>query len=120
MRWLYDDSASRSVFTSSSLGFAVVIILVAPAIVRAGDGSDGPGATGEDRPADADLTPSCIVRDANGQVTSPLIEAKIFIVRRKYRRIEEHFDQQPDTAVLLDHRSVARRKHESHFDGCLF
>jgi hypothetical protein len=32
----------------------VVIILVAPAIVRAGDGSDGPGATGAHRPAGAD------------------------------------------------------------------
>jgi hypothetical protein len=98
----------------------VVIILVAPAIVRAGDGSDGPGATGAGRPEGADLTRNCIVRDANGQVTSPLIEAEVFIVRHKYRRIEVHFDQQPDTAVLLDHQPVARRKHESHFDGCLF
>jgi hypothetical protein len=97
----------------------VVIFLVAPAIVRAGDGSDGPGATGADRLTGADLTPNCIVRDENGQVTSPLIEAIFFIVRQKYRRIEEHFDQQPDTAVLLDHQPETRRKRESHFDGCL-
>jgi hypothetical protein len=57
---------------------------------------------------------------ANGQVTSALIEAKIFSLRQKYRRIEEHFDQQSDTAVLPDHQPVARRKHESRFDGCLF
>jgi hypothetical protein len=44
MKWLYDDSASRSVFTPSSLGFAVVIFIVAPAIVRAG--GTGPMARG--------------------------------------------------------------------------
>jgi hypothetical protein len=59
----------------------VVIFLVAPAIVRAGDGSDGPGAT-SDRLTGADLTPNCIVRDENGQVTSPLIE-RIFSLSAK-------------------------------------
>jgi hypothetical protein len=39
-------------------------------------------------------------------VTSPLIEAEVFIVRQKYRHTEEHFDQQPDTDVLLDHQPV--------------
>jgi hypothetical protein len=52
-----------------------------------------PGATGADRLTGADLTPNCIPRDENGQVTSPLIEADFFIVRQKYRRKEEHFDQ---------------------------
>jgi hypothetical protein len=68
--------------------------------------------TGAGRLTGADLTPNCIVRlnqwrrrrDADGQ-------AEIFIVRQNYRRIGEHFDQQPDTVV-------PRRKHESRFDGC--
>jgi hypothetical protein len=85
-------SAFHFVITRMSL--AVAISLVAPTIVGAGDGSDGPGATGMGRPAGADLRPNCIVCDANGQVTSPLIEAEIFIVRQNYGRIGEHFDQQ--------------------------
>ena len=103
----------------AALGFAVVFFWWPPPSSGRGKG-DGPGATGADRLTGADLTPNSIVRNASGQVTSPLIEAEIFIVRQKYRRIEEHFDQQPDTAVLLDHQPVARRKHESHFDGRLF
>ena len=120
MKWLYDDAASRSVFTPSSLGFAVVIFFGGPRHRQGGGRVRWPGATGADRLTGADLTPNCILRDENGQVTSPLIEADFFIVRQKYRRIEEHFDQQPDTDVLLDHQSVPRRKRESHFDGCLF
>jgi hypothetical protein len=63
-----------------------------------------------------------VVRDHNDKTEAeiPLIEADFFIVRQKYRRIEEHFDQQPDTAVLLDHQPETRRKRESRFDGCLF
>ena len=94
---------------------AMAISLVVPTVVGAGDGSDGPGATGAGRLTGADLTPNCTVRlrrrrDADGQ-------AEIFIVRQNYRRIGEHLDQQSDTAVLL-HQPVPRRKHESRFDGC--
>ena len=97
---------------------AMAISLVVPTVVGAGDGSDGPGATGAGRLTGAALTPNCIVRlnqwrrrrDADGQ-------AEIFIVRQNYRRTGEHFDQQPDTTVLLD-QPGPRRMHEGRFDSC--
>jgi hypothetical protein len=111
VKWLHDGSARRSAFrfVIARMSLAVAIILVAPAIV--GDGGKGPMVRGPPARAGsqgADLTPNCVVRDADDQVTSPLIEAEIFIVRQNYRRIGEHFDQQPDTAVLLD-QPVPRR-----------
>ena len=97
--------------------FVTVNVKVASAIVGAGERRMVRGHR-RDRPADADLTPNGIVRDA--QATSQLIKSEIFIVRQNYDRTGEHSDQQPDTAALLDHQPVPPRKHEGRFDGRSF
>jgi hypothetical protein len=58
---------STQLSTSSSLG-CVAISLVVPTIVGAGDGSDGPGATGAGRLTGAALTPNCICASISGDV----------------------------------------------------
>jgi hypothetical protein len=99
---------STQLSTSSSLG-CVAISLVVPTIV----GAHRRGPAHWCRPhaeLHLRLNQWRRRRDADGQ-------AEIFIVRQNYRRIGEHFDQEPDTAVQLD-QPVPRRKHESRFDGC--
>jgi len=58
---------STQLSTSSSLG-CVAISLMVPTIVGAGDGSDGPGATGAGRLTGAALTPNCICASISGDV----------------------------------------------------